>query len=57
MQQDSLNKALDLVIDAIGKSDIEKLDKLELMLNLSQFLTNYDEMIKVKVKKMLSLVS
>ena len=46
MTQESINMALDIVIEAIDKSNIERIDKLELMLNISHFLTNYDEMIK-----------
>ena len=46
MQETSLNKAISIVTDAIVQSDIEEFDKLELMLNLYQFLDHYDEAIK-----------
>ena len=46
MEQQSLNKATDLIISTIQNSDINELDKMELMMNLYIFLTNYDNAIK-----------
>ena len=46
MEQQSLNKATDLIINTIQNSDINELDKMELMMNLYIFLTNYHEAIK-----------
>ena len=34
MEQQSLNKATDLIISTIQNSDINELDKMELMMNL-----------------------
>ena len=46
MQQESLNEATKLIINAIQNSDINMVDKVELLLNLSNFLDNYHEAIK-----------
>ena len=46
MKQDSLFKALDIIIKALENSNIDKVDKVELMLNLRWFLLNYDKQIK-----------
>ena len=40
-----------ICIDNIQNSNINIVDKVELMMNIDYFLENYDEMIKVKVKK------
>ena len=45
MKQDSLFKALDLIIKALDKADIDNVDKVELMLNLRWFLLNYEKQI------------
>lgn len=42
MKQESLDKALKVVVEAILNSDIEELDKIELAMNLMQFLNNYN---------------
>ena len=49
MKDVSLNKAISIVTDAIVQSDIEEFDKLELIMNLYQFLTHYDDAIKQKI--------
>ena len=46
MEQGSLKKATELIIDAIQNSEINIVDKMELMMNLYIFLNNYDEAIK-----------
>lgn len=46
MEQESLNKATELVINAIQNSDINIVDKLELLMNINTFLENYHEAIK-----------
>lgn len=53
MKKESLEKASNVIIKALEKADIEELDKLELMLNIFQFLQNYHEDINVlrKVKR------
>lgn len=50
MKQESINKALDIIIEQIGNSDIEPLDKMELLLNLNHFLTNYEKTTKSPVE-------
>ena len=49
MNQESINKALDLIINAISNSDIDRLDKYELLMNINYFLTNYETITKSKV--------
>ena len=51
MQNESLKIALELVIDTIYNSNINVVDKTELLLNLNHFLTNYEEETRSKVKK------
>ena len=46
MQKESLNEATRLIVEAIQNSDINLVDKVELLLNLSNFLDNYHEAIK-----------
>lgn len=46
MEQESLNKATELVINAIQNSNINVVDKLELLMNINNFLENYHEAIK-----------
>lgn len=38
MTQDSLDEALDLIIKALYKSNIDKINKIELMINLKEYL-------------------
>lgn len=47
MKQDSLFKALDLIIKALDKTDIDNVNKVELMLNLRRFLVDYNENIEI----------
>ena len=51
MQEESIEKAKEIIITSLNESNIEKLDKIELMLNINYFLTHYEEETKVKVKK------
>lgn len=51
MEQESLKQATELVIDAIQNSDINLVDKLELMMNINMFLTHYHEAIKQRFDK------
>ena len=46
MQKESLNEATKLIINAIQNSNINMVDKVELLINLSNFLDNYHEAIK-----------
>lgn len=52
MEKKSLIEARNLIIDTLSKSNIDDLDKLELMLNLSLLLNEekYDKSIKVLQK-------
>ena len=50
MQEESIEEALNICIDGIHNSNINIVDKMELLMNIKHFLENYDEMIKVKVK-------
>lgn len=56
MNDDELNKALDLIIDLLNKSDLSITSKTELMINISNFLQPkyYKENIKVLEKERLS---
>ena len=53
MKKESLEKASNIIIKALEKSDIEELDKLQIMLNVFQFLQNYHKDIDIlrKVKR------
>jgi len=53
MNKESLIKAREIIIQSLSESNINNLDKLELMLNLNNFLqeNEYEENIKVLVKK------
>ena len=52
MKSKSLNQAINMIIDNLDKMDINEQDKVELMLNLKEFLQpkNYKENIKVLEK-------
>lgn len=50
MKKESLDKASEEIIKALKESDIDDMDKLELMLNLYHMLDNYEENIKVLKK-------
>lgn len=51
MQKESIEEAIEICINNIHNSNINIVDKMELLINIKTFLENYDEMIKVKVKK------
>ena len=51
MQKESIEEAINICLTNIQNSNINIVDKLELLINVKNFLENYDEMIKVKVKK------
>ena len=56
MEEESILKAIDIIFEALDKSDIEKEDKLELMLNIDHFLKHYEEITKIKVLKKLNVI-
>ena len=49
MDQTSLDKAAELINDTIYNSNINLIDKYELLLNLNYFLRNYEQETKSKV--------
>lgn len=53
MDKESLRIARNIITDAISKSDIELIDKIELMLNIYAFLDNedYNDNIKTLAKR------
>lgn len=51
MQKESIEEAIEICLTNIQNSNINVVDKLELLINIRNFLENYNEMIKVKVKK------
>ena len=50
MKEESIEEAIRICIENIQNSNINIVDKVELLININHFLENYDEMIKVKVK-------
>ena len=54
MNQESLEKAKELLTNIIGNSDINEIDKIELLINLYAFLnkTNYEINIKTLQKEL-----
>lgn len=46
MQKESLNKAITIILESIENLEINEFDKIELLLNLYQFLNNYEENIR-----------
>ena len=51
MQKESIEKAIEIMTEEIYASDIDNVDKLELVINLRHFLDNYEDAIKCKTKK------
>ena len=51
MQEESLKKAIKIITDTIYNSNINVIDKYELLLNINQFLMNYEKETKSKVLK------
>ena len=56
MKSKSLNQTINMIIDNLDKMDINEQDKVELMINLREFLKpkNYKENIRVLKKERLS---
>ena len=50
MKDESIRKGINIIIDALYNSDIDQLDKLELIFNLNHFLENYHNAIKNNVR-------
>ena len=51
MTQESIEQAREMIIDKIYNSNINIVDKLELMININHFLDTYEETTKSKVLK------
>lgn len=51
MQEESIKEAINVIIDALYNSNINLIDKTELIININHFLTNYEQETKSKVKK------
>jgi hypothetical protein len=51
MQKESIEEAIKIVCDTIYNSNINVVDKYELLLNINYFLTHYEEQTKSKVLK------
>ena len=51
MKKESIKQAINVIIDGLNNSNIDQLDKVELMTNLYNFLEHYDEDIKVLRKE------
>lgn len=56
MEEESILKAIDIIFEALDKSDIKQQDKMELMLNLHHFLINYEKTTKIKVNKKINMI-
>jgi len=52
MQEKSIKEAIEICLTNIQNSNINVLDKYELMLNINYFLTHYEEQTKSKVLKL-----
>ena len=51
MQEESIKEAIDIVITGLNLSKMEKLDRYELILNMTYFLAHYEEQTGSKVYK------
>lgn len=50
MQKESIEEAIDICLTNIQNSNINIVDKMELLINIKYFLEHYEEEIKVKKK-------
>lgn len=50
MKSDSIKEAINVILDALENTSMDKIDKLELEINLYKFLENYDNNIKILQK-------
>lgn len=53
MQEESIEEGRKIIITSLEVSNIEKLDRYELIFNINHFLTHYEEQTKSKVYKRL----
>ena len=47
MNKDSINIAVDVIVNALDTCEMNPVDKVELLINLSKFLQSYDNNIRV----------
>lgn len=47
MNKDSINIAVDVIVNALDTCEMNPVDKVELLINLSKFLQSYENNIKV----------
>ena len=52
MQKESIEEAIEIISENIYNSNINVVDKYELLLNINYFLTHYEEQTKSKVLKL-----
>lgn len=50
MEKQSIEETKKIIIDNLDKANIPEIDKVELMMNILQFLNDYEENIKVLQK-------
>ena len=51
MKKESIKQAINVIIEGLNNSNIEQIDRIELMTNLYNFLEHYDEDIKILRKE------
>lgn len=51
MKKESIELALDIIVNNISNSNIDNIDKIELLLNLRLFLINYKDNIETLEQK------
>lgn len=52
MQEESIKEAIKIITDSIYNSNLNVIDKYELLLNINQFLMNYEKETGSKVLKL-----
>ena len=51
MKEESITKAVNIIVEALEKSNINNQDKIELMINLNHFLQNYEKETNIAIEK------
>ena len=51
MKKESIKQAINVIIEELNNSNIDQIDRVEIMTNLYNFLEHYDEDIKVLRKE------
>ena len=47
MNKDSINIAVDVIVNALDNCEMNPVDKVELLINLSKFLESYENNVKI----------